>query len=61
MSGFSSNMSRRRSEVKQTKEKKVYTTAHPKIGRIRFATRRPMKEARAVPMKRREYTLDPSL
>jgi len=29
-------------------------TDHPKIGRTRFATRRPIKEAIAVPMKSKE-------
>jgi hypothetical protein len=37
------------------------TTDHPKIGNTIFATKRPISDAIAVPMKSKEYTLDPSL
>jgi hypothetical protein len=40
--------------VRHTIAKNMYTTAQPKIGRIKFATRRPIKDAKAVPMNKRE-------
>lgn len=49
----------RLSAFMQAKIMKV--TDHPKIGRTRFATSRPIKEAIAVPMNNKEYTLEPSL
>ena len=59
--GFSSNIRRRSRDVRQTREKKVYTTAQPKIGRIKFATKSPIKDAKAVPIKSKEYTFEPNL
>jgi hypothetical protein len=57
----SSNMNSRNRLRRHMKAKSMNTTDHPNNGRTRLATRSPMKEARAVPMKSKEYTFDPSL
>ena len=57
----SSNIKSRKRLNKHMKAKSIKTMFHPKSGKTMLATSNPMKEASAVPMKRSEYTLEPSL
>ena len=52
--GFSSKSRRSIREKRQMIEKSRNTVDQPNIGRIRFATSSPIKEAIAVPMKSKE-------